>query len=38
MYSIVETLVDLARDAGVEFSFGSTVSQIDTNANRGPTG
>ena len=32
MYSIVETLVDLARDAGVEFRFGSSVSQIDTNA------
>ena len=31
MYSIVETLVDLARDAGVEFSFGTTVSQINTN-------
>jgi phytoene desaturase len=34
MYSIVEALVDLAHDAGVEFSFGSTVSQINTNANR----
>lgn len=34
MYSIVESLVDLARDAGVEFSFGTTVSRIDTNANR----
>jgi len=33
MYSIVETLVELARDAGVEFTFGSSVSQIDTNAN-----
>lgn len=33
MYSIVETLVDLARDAGVEFSLGSSVSQIDTNVN-----
>jgi phytoene desaturase len=31
MYSIVETLVDLARDAGVEFRFGSSVSRIDTN-------
>ena len=31
MYSIVETLLDLARGAGVEFSFGSTVSRIDTN-------
>lgn len=34
MYSIVEALMDLARDAGVQFSFGSTVSQIDTNAER----
>jgi phytoene desaturase len=34
MYSIVETLVDLARDAGVEFRFGSTVSRINTNAKR----
>ena len=34
MYSIVETLVDLARDAGVEFSFGSSVSQINTDGNR----
>ena len=34
MYSIVETLVDLARDAGVEFSFNTAVSQINTNANR----
>lgn len=33
MYSIVETLTDLARDAGVEFHFGSSVSQINTNAN-----
>ena len=33
MYSIVETLVDLARQAGVEFSFNSTVVQIDTNSN-----
>lgn len=33
MYSIVEALVDLAREAGVEFAFGSTVSQIDTSAN-----
>ena len=32
MYSVVETLVDLARSAGVEFSFGSTVCRIDTNA------
>ncbi len=34
MYSIVETLVDLARDAGVEFRFGTTVSRIDTQADR----
>jgi phytoene desaturase len=34
MYSIVETLVDLARDAGVQFRFGTTVSQINTNAKR----
>jgi phytoene desaturase len=33
MYSIVETLVDLARQAGVEFSFNATVEQIDTNSN-----
>ncbi|HET9083865.1 MAG TPA: phytoene desaturase family protein, partial [Candidatus Limnocylindrales bacterium] len=29
MYSIVETLVELARDAGVEFAFGSSVERID---------
>ena len=29
MYRIVETLVDLARQAGVEFCFNSTVEQID---------
>lgn len=34
MYSIVETLVDLARNAGVQFRFGSTVSQINTNGRR----
>jgi phytoene desaturase len=33
MYSVVEALVDLARDAGVEFTFGSTVERIDTHAN-----
>jgi phytoene desaturase len=33
MYSVVETLVDLARDAGVEFAFGSRVERIDTVAN-----
>jgi len=32
MYSVVETLFDLARDAGVEFSFGSAVEQIETDA------
>ena len=32
MYSIVEVLMDLARDAGVKFSFGSSVSQIETDA------
>jgi phytoene desaturase len=31
MYSIVETLVDLARDAGVQFAFGSSVCRIITN-------
>ncbi|MGE5643082.1 MAG: phytoene desaturase family protein [Byssovorax cruenta] len=34
MYSIVETLVDLARQAGVEFIFNSTVERIDTDAKR----
>jgi phytoene desaturase len=34
MYSIVETLADLAREAGVEFRFGSTVSRINTNGKR----
>lgn len=34
MYSIVETLVDLARATGVEFDFGSTVSRINIGANR----
>jgi phytoene desaturase len=33
MYSVVETLMDLARRSGVEFSFGSSVEQIDTHAN-----
>jgi phytoene desaturase len=36
MYSIVETLVDLAREAGVEFSFNTTVARINTNRNRTP--
>ena len=34
MYSIVEALVDIARDAGVEFNFGANVTQINTNAGR----
>jgi phytoene desaturase len=33
MYSIVETLTDLARQAGVEFTFNSPVERIDTNSN-----
>ena len=32
MYSIVETLMDLAHQAGVEFIFNSTVERIDVNA------
>ena len=32
MYSVVETLMDLARQAGVEFVFNSAVERIDTNA------
>jgi phytoene desaturase len=32
MYRIVETLMDLALQAGVEFSFDSTVAQIDVDA------
>lgn len=34
MYRIVETLVDLARDAGVAFVFGATVAGIDTAGHR----
>jgi phytoene desaturase len=34
MYSVVEALVGLACDAGVEFTFGSTVERIDTDGNR----
>ena len=34
MYSIVETLVDLARDAGVEFMFGAEVARIDTDTDK----
>jgi phytoene desaturase len=33
MYCIVETLMDLARQAGVEFSYKATVERIDVNAN-----
>ena len=32
MYSIVEALMKLAREAGVEFIFNATVKQIDVNA------
>jgi phytoene desaturase len=32
MYSVVESLADLARQAGVEFIFNSVVERIDTNA------
>jgi phytoene desaturase len=34
MYSVVETLVDLARKTGVRFAFGSSVSRITTKGNR----
>lgn len=34
MYNIVETLVDLARDAGAEFVFDAPVARIDTRADR----
>jgi phytoene desaturase len=34
MYRIVESLTDLARQAGVEFLFNSPVERIDTNATR----
>lgn len=34
MYSVVETLVDLARDAGVEFRFLANVARIDTTLRR----
>ena len=36
MYSIVEALMDLARQAGVEFVFNSAVERIDVNANARP--
>lgn len=32
MYSVVEVLMELARNAGVEFIFDTSVEQIDTNA------
>ncbi len=32
MYRVIETLMDLAREAGVEFSFNSAVERIDTDA------
>jgi phytoene desaturase len=34
MYGVVETLVDLAREAGVELRFGADVSRIDTAGRR----
>ena len=34
MYSVVEALMDLARQAGVDFRFGSIVSRIDTSDGR----
>ncbi len=34
MYRVVETLMDLARQAGVEFIFNSTVERIDVKATR----
>jgi len=34
MYSVVEALVGLARDAGVKFDFGSPVERIVTDGNR----
>lgn len=34
MYRVVETLVDLAREEGVQFAFGSSVSRILTNGHR----
>jgi phytoene desaturase len=34
MYSIVEALMDLAREAGVRFSFNTPVDQISTNGDR----
>jgi phytoene desaturase (3,4-didehydrolycopene-forming) len=34
MYSVVEALVGLARDAGVQFAFGSPVDRIDAAGNK----
>jgi phytoene desaturase len=34
MYSVIESLVDLGRDAGVQFAFGTSVSRIITNGKR----
>ena len=34
MYRVIETLVDLARQAGVEFVFNSPVERIELNSNR----
>jgi phytoene desaturase len=34
MYSVVETLAGLARDAGVDFAFDTPVARIDTRADR----
>jgi phytoene desaturase len=34
MYSVLESLMDLARQAGVEFIFNSAVERIETNATR----
>ena len=34
MYSIIEALVDLARNAGVEFAFDAPVAEITTQGNR----
>ncbi len=34
MYSIVQALMELANDAGVEFEFGAAVDQIEVNGNQ----
>lgn len=36
MYSVVEALMEIARDAGVDFSFGSSVTRIDTRDDHTP--